>query len=268
MIQPPSTPSKQIKRRYDLQDSPTKPKSKRKKECHIHKLPDELLDMVVLNLDRRTLLRFGRVCRNFQNIILPHVYKRPSINSLEFLPPFLSVVLEYQLQCESLDIDVMLEDQRDLDMVAGLLNSQRNLKHLSISINKTNLNTPNDLFKSISDSNKLVSLSVFYEEDEGHNLLSRLIDNLPPSIKLLSLLSGWYSVWNSLLETQIEHLRFRIWNEEDNPIRPYHLQRFNSLINANDKVSKIEIETINQYLCGFYQRGEYQSMAYFIIGLY
>lgn len=262
MIQPPSTPSKQIKRRYDLKDSPTKPKLKRRKECFVSKLPDELLEMIVGHLDRRTQLKLSRVNKHFHVLILPHVYKRPCINSLEYLPPLNAVMLGYQLQCESLDLNVVLDDQHDVDMVSMILNSQRNLKHLSISMNKTSLNTPDGLFKSLRNSNKLISLSIFYEEEEEYNLLSGLIDNLPSSLRLLYLSSGWYSVWNSLLRTQVEHLRFRIWNEEDNPIRPYHLQRFNTLINANDKISKIEIETIDQYLCGFYQRREYQSMAY------
>ncbi|TIA90070.1 hypothetical protein E3P99_01783 [Wallemia hederae] len=267
MAQPPSTPSKQVKRRYDLKDSPSKPKLKRRRECFIQKLPDELLEMVVTQLDKRSQLKLSRVNKHFHILTLPHVYKRPVIRSIEYIPLVKSVMLTYHLQCESLDIDAVLENQVDIDSVSMIINSQKGLQHLSVSIDKTNLNSPESLFNSIRNSSRLRSLSLFYEEEEEFNLLSGLINNLPPSLKLLNLSSGWYSVWNSLLSTKVEHLRLRIWNEDDNPIRPYHLQRFNSLINANDTINKIEIETINKYLCGFYQRRKYQSIAFCITGL-
>ncbi|TIB69070.1 hypothetical protein E3Q22_01096 [Wallemia mellicola] len=174
----------------------------------------------------------------------------------------------YTLKSQSVDVNTALNEQSHIEALSDIINNQKdNLIHLSITIIKTDNNNLNYLYESISRLNKLRSISIFYEEDEeieqnNSDRLAKLITVLPKTTKIVYLFSGWYTAWNELLSAEFEHLRIRIWNEEDNPIRPYHLQRFNALIESNTNIKKIEIETSESELCGFYQKGIQPSMAF------
>lgn len=217
---PPSTPSKQIKRTYDLLDSPSKRKPRRKRECFFNKLPDELVEMILSNLDRKTLLKLLRVDKRLHYVVLPRVYNNILLNNASSIISIPSTMSLYTLKSQSVDVNTALNDQSYIDALSEIINYQKdNLIHLSITIIKAD-NNLGVLYESISRLNKLRSISIFYEEDEemesnNSDRLAKLITVLPKTIKIVYLFSGWYTAWNELLSAKFEHLRIRIWNEED-----------------------------------------------------
>lgn len=218
---PPSTPSKQIKRTYDLLDSPSKRKPRRKRECYFNKLPDELVEMILSNLDRKTLLKLLRVDKRLHFVVLPRVYNNILLNNASSIFSIPNTMSLYTLKSQSVDVNTALNEQSHIEALSDIINNQKdNLIHLSITIIKTDNNNLNYLYESISRLNKLRSISIFYEEDEeieqnNSDRLAKLITVLPKTTKIVYLFSGWYTAWNELLSAEFEHLRIRIWNEED-----------------------------------------------------
>lgn len=276
----PITPKKQIKRSIDHtieRESPTKYRSRRKKDCYISKLPLELIMEIIsyLKLDRRSLMSLLKVNKCLSSITLGSIYEQIKLNSFKCLTSIPKTVITNDIKVKILDVNELLINQEDINSLNKLIKSQvYSLTHLSISILKSPFNNFSKLYRTISECKSLSSLSLYYDEhddyddyndndnDNDNDDINNLILHLPSSVKLFYISSGWFKIWNSLLQSQVNHLRFRIWSNEHNPIRPYHLQRFNTIIEISEHLHKIEIEDPNYTLVGYYQRNVHQSMAY------